>query len=287
MKTIEKSGNTSFTIVVVLLIAAIIGTGLFYSSNRSLTKNLNTEKLKSEMMLSEKLELQKEIENFKNQINSLTGRNADLDKLLAETSQKLSEKEAQLNRIVRENGNIKTLKKELAELAQLKKDFENQVAALNETIQKLNKEIDAMNETITSLQKENKQLATNLEILSSLTADNYLVETTKRKDRLTVIAKRAKKITMSFNVPENMVEDISFKLTKPDGTQVDGKDSGIAFKVVTGDEGLTASISGGTIEVSKKIEMIYTPKEKQKPGIYKIEMYNGDKYIGACNVKLR
>ena len=120
-----------------------------------------------------------------------------------------------------------------------------------------------------------------------MTTDNYLVEATKRKDKLTVMAKRAKKITMSFNVPENMVENISFKLTKPDGKQVDGKGNGIAYKVVNGDEGLTASLSGGAIKVSKKIVMTYEPKEKQKSGIYKIEMYNHDKYIGACNVKLR
>jgi hypothetical protein len=92
---------------------------------------------------------------------------------------------------------------------------------------------------------------------------------------------------MSFNVPENMVENISFKLTKPDRSQVDGKGNGIAYRITNEDEGLTASLSGGVIKVSKKIEMTYEPKEKQKPGIYKIEMYNGDKYIGACNVKLR
>ncbi len=287
MKTIEKSGKRITTIAVLILIAALIGTGLFYSANRSITKDLNNEKLKSELMLSEKLALQKEIEDFRNQINSLTSKNADLDKLLAETSQKLSEKEAQLNRIGRENGNIKTLKKQLAVLTQMKKDFESQVLALNETIQKLNAEKDALNQTIASLQGENKQLATNLDILSSMTGDNYLVETTKRKDRLTVVAKRAKKMTVTFNVPENMVENISFKLTKPDGTQVEGKDNGIASRIVNGDEGLMASITGGAIKVSKKIEMIYEPKEKQKPGIYKIEMYNGEKYIGACNVKLR
>ena len=55
-------------------------------------------------------------------------------------------------------------------------------------------------------------------------------------------AKRAKKMTVTFNVPENMVENISFKLTKPDGTQVEGKDNGIASRIVNGDEGLMASI---------------------------------------------
>lgn len=289
MKTIEKSEKRITAIAVLILIAALIGNILLFTANRSLTKDLNTEKLQTELMLSEKLALQKEIETFRNQIHSLSGKNAELDKLLAETSQKLSEKEAQYNEIVRENKNIKKLKKQLAlaELEQMKKEFESQVLALNGEIAKMNLEKDELNRTIASLQKENQQLATNLDILSSITGDNYLVETTRRKDRLTVIAKHTKKITMSFNVPENMVENISFKLTKPNGTQVDGKDNGIAYKVVNGDEGLTASLSGGDIKVSKKIEMTYEPKEKQKPGIYKIEMFNNDKYIGACNVKLR
>lgn len=270
---------------VIFLILALIGTGLFYNSNKSLTKNLNNERLKSEMMLSEKLALQKEIEIFRNQINSLSGKNSELDKLLAETSKKLSEKEAQLSRIVRENGNIKTLKKELSDLNQMKKDFESQVLALNESIRKLNSEKDALNQTIASLQEENKQLAANYEILNSMTADNYLVETTKRKDKLTVVAKRTKKITVSFKVPENIIEDISFKIVKPDGKTVEGKNNGIACRILNEDEGLMASINGG--KVSKKIEMTYEPKDKQKPGLYQIEMYNGEKYIGTCNVKLR
>jgi predicted nucleic acid-binding Zn-ribbon protein len=287
MKTILTKENRITAGVVVLLIMALIATGIYYSSNKSLTKNLNSEKLKSEMMLSEKLALQKEIDTFKNRINSLSGKNAELDKLLAETSLKLSEKEAQLNRIARENGNIKQLKKQLAEVEQMKKDFDSQVLALNEEIQKLNKEKDVLNNMIASLQEENKQLATNLEILSSMTADNFLVETTKKKDRLTVVARRAKKIAVTFKVPDNIVEDISFKIVKPDGKVVEGKGNGIAYRVVNGDEGLMASNSGGAIKVSRKIEMTYEPKEKQKPGLYQIEMYNVEKYVGTINVKLR
>jgi len=283
-----KSEKKITAIVVFILIAALIATGIFYTSNKSTTKNLNAEKLKSEMLLSEKLALQKEIESFKNQINSLVGKNTELDKLLAETSQKLSEKEAQLGRIARENGNIKVLKKQIAELEQLKKDFENQVITLNQEIKKMDEEKDEMSQTIASLKEKNKELQENLDIISSITGDNYLVQTTKRNDRLTVMAKRTKKMTMSFCVPEDMVENISFKLTKPDGTQLNERENGIEYRVAVGDEDLlTKPFVNGEIKISKKIEMTWEPKQKQKPGIYKIEIYNGEKYIGACNVKLR
>lgn len=271
----------------ILLFVSLIGTGLFYNSGKTLTKNLNDEKLKSEMMLSEKLLLQKDFDMFKNRLTALNGQNEELNKILAETMQKLSEKEAALNRISRENGKVKTLTAQLSDLKQMKKDFESQVLALNESVQKLNMEKNTLEKNIASLQEENKQLSANLAILSSITADDYLAEPTKRNGRLTVMAKRTKKMTVSFKVPENVVEDISFKLTKPDGTRVEGKENGIAYSVINSDEGLTASLSGGAIEVSKKIEMTYTPKGKQKPGLYKVEIYNADKYVGAYNVKLR
>jgi hypothetical protein len=70
---------------VVMLIVSLICTVLLYWSNKSLTGNLNKERLKSELMLSEKLELQKEIEKFKNQIISLSDQNTEIDKILTNT----------------------------------------------------------------------------------------------------------------------------------------------------------------------------------------------------------
>lgn len=284
-----KREKSIITAAVILLLAAILGIGYFYSANKSITSILNKERLYGEKTLSEKLALEKDIDAFKTKINAMSGKNDELDKMLAATNQKLSDKENEIRRIYRENGNIKALKKEIAELTQLKKDFELQAASLNEMIKSLNKEKMALNETIAALQSENKQLAANLDILSSMTSDNFLVETTKKKGKLTVMAKRARKMTVSFNVPNNVSENISFKIIKPDGSKVDGKENGVAYRVVNPEEGLTASTSAviETVKVSKKIEMTYQPKEKQKPGIYKIEMYDGDKYIGACNVKLR
>lgn len=272
---------------VVLLLVTLIGTAFFYNSSQSMEKSLNNEKLKSENILSEKLSLQREIADFKTQISELQGKNSELDKVLAETSKKLGEKEAMANSLIRENGNIKMLKKQLSELNKMKKDFENQVTVLNETIQNMSSEKTILNQTIASLQKENKELAANLDIISSMTADNYLIESNRKNGKLTVMSKRTKKMAVSFKVPENIVENISFKITKPDGITIEGKDKGIAYTVSSNGDELLASISTDEIKVSKKIEMTYEPKEKLKPGVYKVEMFNGKKYIGACNVKLR
>ena len=288
METTFTKEKKIFTGVVVLLVLAVLAGGYFFSSNQFLSRNLNNEKLNSEMLLSEKLALQKEVDSFKTQVSDLSGKNSELDEVLKQTSLKLQEKEAALSRISRENGNIKQMRKELADLTQMKNDFESKVLSLNESIQKLNKEKDALNQTIASLQGENKKLTANVDLLSSMTRDNYLVETMKRKDRLTVFARRTKKMSLTFKVPDYVVENISFKIIKPDGKIIEGKENGVACRVIYGDEGLTASLDGaGTIHITRQIEMIYEPKEKQKPGMYKIEMYIQDTNVGTFNVKLR
>jgi peptidoglycan hydrolase CwlO-like protein len=91
---------------VITLIVSLIITGLFYNSNKFLANNLDQERLKTELMLSEKLALQKEIHSFKNQIKSITRKNEEHDKILGMVCQKLGMKEAEINRIVRKNGNV-------------------------------------------------------------------------------------------------------------------------------------------------------------------------------------
>ncbi|PKP50112.1 MAG: hypothetical protein CVT92_14670 [Bacteroidetes bacterium HGW-Bacteroidetes-1] len=273
---------------VVLLLVILIGTFSLYNNGKSLKSNLNSEKLKTEMMLSERLALQKEINNFRTQINSLIGKNTELDKLLAQTTKKLNNKQAEMNKIVKDNSNIALLKTQIEDLNRMKKDFENEVLTMNETIQRLNNENDTKDQKMASLQKENEFLSANLAMLNSMMAsDDYLVETSKKNQKLTAKAKQTKKMSLTFNVPDNIVSNINFKITKPDGKLVEGKDSGIAYNLVDENETLLASNTVSEINIVRKIEMNYTPKKKLKPGIYKIAIYNGDRHIGTCNVNLR
>jgi myosin heavy subunit len=287
MKTKFKNEKLIITGSLVFLFLSLASVGFYYTSNKSLAKNLNNEKLRSEMILSEKVSLDKEILNFKNQLSALKGTNNELDQVIAQISQKLKEKETELSNIKRENGSIKSLKKQLDEISKLNKDLDGQVASLNESVKKLNSEKETLNETIASLKAENQELAENNKIMSSLKADNYLVQTTRGKNKLTVKARRTNKIAVSLKVPANMIENLQFTIIKPNGMKVKGNDKGMAVRTIDDDDQLMVSIYNDEIKVSKNIEFSYTPKEKLKPGTYKIEMYNGEKYIGSCNVKLR
>jgi len=272
---------------IILLIMSLVWTGYLYNSNRALTGSLIKEMLESEQAMNESRGFLGDIERFKTQINSLNGQNRDLESFLKESMVKINLKEAEITKLWEAKSSTQKLRKELAELNGMRRDFETNASEMKEAIKKLNQEKELLAGTIATLKDQNKELATNLEILSSLTADNYLVETTKKRDKLTVMAKRTRKMKVSFKVPDNVVENISFRITTPAGTKIDGKDKGLVYKVVNDEDELMASTSTDKINVTRKVEMTYEAKEKLKGGVYRIEMYNAAKYIGSCNVKLR
>ncbi|MCB9251594.1 MAG: hypothetical protein H6605_03955 [Flavobacteriales bacterium] len=272
---------------VLVLLASMITSVVYYSDNKSLGKKLNDEKINSELLLSEKLSLQKQLEAFKNELNSTEVKNKELSSLIEKTKAELYKKQKALSSVNTKNGSLKKLKKQVADLNKLKSDYEAKFASLNETINKLNSEKDALNQTIASLRSENKDLTNNLALLNSLKTDNYLVETSKNKNKLTVLARKTKKMAFNFNVPQNQSGDLNFKITKPDGRVIEGKDKGISYNVVYDRESDLASLGDENLKVTKKIEMTYEPKEKLKAGLYKIEMFNNGQYIGSCNVRLR
>jgi len=269
---------------IILLLLSCIGAGIYYNNNRLLSDDLNNEKLRSEMLLAERLAIQKEVESFRFDIASLSGKNKELDNMLADAGKKLNEKE---NEIFNEKGKNAKMRKHLNELNQMKSDFESKVLSLTDNINKMDREKNLQDQIIASLKEENKKLADHNHLLTSMTADNYLVQTTRARERLTVKARKARKMSLSFKVPENITENISFKLTKPDGTKIEGKENGLTYTIGKDNDALLASIGMDQKITTKKIEMTYLPKDKLKPGVYKIEMFNGGKYMGSCNVKLR
>jgi hypothetical protein len=64
----------------------------FFVTDRSLKTNINNEKLKNETLLYERLAVEKEIAQVKATMQSLIGRNAEIESLLAATKIQLEDK---------------------------------------------------------------------------------------------------------------------------------------------------------------------------------------------------
>lgn len=276
--------------VTFLLFASLIGLLVYQSSNKSLKEILNSTKLKSETLLSEKLNLDKEILRLKRTMADMAGKSTEIDRLLVEANEKLSQKETEIKTYKKENQKVKSLQNQLAAIQKIKSDLEEQIASLNMNNNQLANYNEELNRSIASLQNENKTLKENMAILSTLVADNFRVESIKgNKDRLTVNARKAKKLVVGFDVPPSIAEDVSFKITTPKGELFTSKDDRITSTIIEDERSLLASMSPltGQFEISKRIEMVYKPEKKLSSGIYKIDIYNKDTKLSSCQIRLR
>jgi predicted nucleic acid-binding Zn-ribbon protein len=275
--------------VTFLLAITLVGLITFYEANKTLESGLNTEKLKSEKMLSEKLLLDKELVKLKQSIASLQGKNTDLDKMLNNASSKIAAKESELKKMQKENASMKNYKQQLAEVEKIKSDLESQLTSLTKSLDASNKEKESLNKMIASLQVKNKSLEDELTKVQIASLDDIRIEAFK-KSKLTVSAKKTKKLDVNFIIPANTSSDnLQFKITDPSGKLLTAKDGTIVMVELEETPMLTAS-SDNTVYVkqTKQVKMEYKPKSKLKSGIYRIEILNDKNvYMGSLQVRLK
>ena len=293
---IETGGTKRIAAIVALIIlfSAVSTAVYFVSRNVEIKHELNNEKLKSESLLSEKLALDKEIVQFKDALNLLKGKNADTEKLLAETQAKLSNKEKEIAGLYRENTSVKSLKKQLAEVRALNEDFMHKVTALQMQNENLEAENKKLQNAIASLENEKDDLMKQIELaqtVSKLKADNYQVDIYKNinKEKFTFKAKRTKKLSVIIDVPKDIASNIGFNLTTPDGKVITEKSKTLSRKVIVSEKTLTASLNPvrDDLIVTHQVKLTFTPTSKLKPGVYKFGILNNGNNIGNCRVQLR
>lgn len=293
MKTIGKEKLVAGGLTV-LLIAAVITGSILFNSNLSLKSSLSDSKQQNEALTNEKANLYKAINEFKAEIEGLKGKNSDLDKILAETQRKLSDKEKALAGIKRDNASIKNLRKELADLNAMKSELQKQIDALTAQNSSLTAENKKLQSSLAALQSEKEGLLKQIEMAkTSVKPDNIMVETYRnvKKDRLTLNAKRTKKLAVLFNLPQEYTSGISFKITTPDGNVISDKDKSLSweFSDLSNDDNLLASLNPfpGEFEVTTQVKLSYTPTSKLKPGEYKISILQNGINLGNCRVRLK
>lgn len=275
----------------IFLVLALIFTGILYFQNKKLNQSVQQEQSNAATLLSQKHALQKEIEKFNAEIAGLKGKNKELDGILTGMTSKLNRAQTELNRLSIENRDKKAIQQKLQEVQTLKDELSAQVMALTENLDNLTQENITLNNTILNLQSENHELAANMQMMQAVMANNFLIEALKGKmERPTVAARRTNKIKVDFDIPVAIQSQVHFKIKKPNGNVVDSQtDKNITMTTLGPSTELLASSSSvfSAPIKTKRISMIYKPGVKLRPGIYTIEVYNNETYLGASQIKLK
>ena len=275
-----------------IFIFAIVVAGLFIYRNSALRNSLEDQKLKSEMLLSEKLNLDKSISKMNKDLNDLSGKNIQLDKKILETNTRIEEKNKEIKRLIVQNASIKILKKKNAELETLVQQLNKEINGLNNSLANANAENSKLSNQLTASSKTNSGLTSDNSVLKAIISDNYRIEALRgKKEKLTINARRTNKLTVSFDLPNNVSNKVYFKVITPQGKEFSSNDN-FAETIITikenGDR-LLASADANMIgnAGTKRVEMTFKPNEKLKSGIYQFNIYNEDRFLGSTQLRLK
>jgi predicted nucleic acid-binding Zn-ribbon protein len=283
-----KSSKAIALVSTALMVASIFWLLNTKSINRSLESGLESEKLKSEQLLSEKLQVEKELEKFKEQLMSLKEQNLDLDNVLKSVTTKLQLQEADYVRMKKENISLAQLRKQKQNLLTLQTELQNELTQLKISYAALESKNNDLNTAVAQLQERNKLLTDDLNKAMFAALDQSQIQALRGKsEKLTVKAKRTRKLMANFEIPSNL-KNLSFRIVDSNGNTLSQNDGRIAATVTPSHTNFIAS-SDSDVTGSKlqKVEMVYMPKEKLKSGVYTVEILNDNFHVGSLKVKLK
>jgi SMC interacting uncharacterized protein involved in chromosome segregation len=273
-----------------LSIAILVAGFSIYTKNK-LNEKLSNEKLKSEMLLSEKLNLNKSIAKYQADASDLKNKNSKLNNTIEEINFRISEKNAEIKKLKSENASAKELQKKYTELEGLKEKLTQEIALANKALKEAKNENSKLNDLLADALQENEELLSDNSVLKSLFSDSYRTEALRGKnEKLTVIAKRTNKLTVSLNMPATTDNNIQFKIVTPQGKEISSSnDLAAVIKIIDNGDDLMASSSDSAIGSigTKRVEMSYKPSEKLSKGVYQFNLYNNDRFLGSTQLRLK
>lgn len=284
-----KKNNRLQIALVAGIILAVLFSGIFLINNRSLKKDLRTEKITSEALLSEKMSLDKSLEKIKGELSTEKGKNANLDKKINEISSQIEAKENELKKIKAENYSLRPFKAKVKELEASILGLNNELNTLKTERDNLILENQSLITKLASVQNDYEKVVSNSIILKAMASNNHRVEAVRGKnDKHTIRAKRTQKLIFSFDLPSDTGNSISFKLKCPENKVYDSKDNKSAsIKITKSDRNFFENNQVLEKTETKNIELMFIPEERLKGGEYEFMVYNDGSYIGSSKLSLR
>ena len=278
--------------VTVTLFASLLTIGVMTRNNSLLSEDLKAEKVRTESLAGEKSNLKKEMEKLRKELSSFDFKNKELEGAIKKAQYQLAEKESHIARLTKENGGIAALRKELDAIRKIRKDLIAELEGMKKSNTQLEAEVMELSRTIAALRRENESLQNRISE-KPIMAYNFRIEAVKkRKDKLSVKARKVEKVHISFDVnsPKDLGGEVYVKLRSDKAGDLQGQTL-LAYEeaVQPEDEQLWASSEASIIvpEEFKRFNVAFDPKDKMAEGVYHVMVYSGNHYLGSTQFRLR
>lgn len=282
MKT-DKLTIAGIAIIVLVLIAA----GAIITNSR-INRGLKNEKHQNEALISQKLQTSQDLNKTKNDLSALTSKNEATEKSLKTTQSSLALNE---KKVVELNSTLKQDKIEMSKLQASYTELEKSYSDQKIETEAANKRIQDLENSSMLLDAEKRDLISKLENAEKYRSDNMEIygSTGNKRDKITFMARRTKKLNISFEIPQSLTGKMSMKIVTPSGGFMIPENQYLSWSVRPYSSNMTAGLSGlqGEFEKSQKVMVTYMLPEKLTAGDYEIQIISDDKDIGNCRIRLR
>lgn len=284
--------NKKTLLIVASAICVVLIGVLLYMNARMQTKQEENEQM-IEVLKMDKAEMENEYQQFAMQYNEMMTQinNDSLINQLTLEQERVKKLLEELRQTKATNAReIMRLKKELATLRAILKDYIMQIDSLNRENQALkvdNKKLRNQNQRaqahITDLSSQNEQLVDKVAIASQLYATNISAEARNKKGKATDKINKAKKFVISFTLARNVTTEtgmrtVYVRIATPTGTVLD---SGGTFQYEN--RNLQYSISKD-IEYTgeeQNITVYWDIAETLSAGQYRVDIFADGQNIGT------
>lgn len=294
--TEEKKNNNKllWIILAVLLIALGALTYLYWNQHTEMNELV-------EQMTIEKEELQEEYEDLAIQFDGYQNmdiHNDSLQDLLSREQQRVQDLLEELRQTKASNARrIAELKKELATVRAVMKDYVRQIDSLNATNQRLtveNQQVKAENQQVRSRNEEltqaNTQLTETVTRAAMLEMTSCTLTTLNKRDKKTRMTGQIRKLQFDFVIAKNItcapgMKNLYARITEPDGDLL-GEENNLLFPFENQEIHYTLVQQ---IEYSGEAYngTCYWPIEEIEHGFYTIDFFCDGNLIGSFPFQIK
>ncbi len=310
LKRDDERQERKRNILVIVIVLLVLLNGFFAFNHYRAKKKADHIEAKRNELDSLYAVAMYEIEQAKEKLNLLKGKNKRLDRVLTEREKQLEEKQREIDSLLKRNElsavELVSVRKLVYSLRDDGNKYVNEVARLNKEVVVLGKEKDSLNTTIQDVISENEQLSEDKKLLSEkvvlaslLKPENITgigVRTrSSGQESETNVAKKSLKIKVCFDVAENRIaaaerKEIFLKVISPSGTTIaiESLGSGIFTDAESGDPvQYTTAAAFDYSNTRKNICVYWQQNTAFSKGIYKVKFYQNNFFLNEGSFELK
>lgn len=287
-------------VTILLLLSAALG-WFFWQKSQAIQYESKQREAVLDSLVHVKLDLQRELDSMALDYSSLRTENENLQGRVTNTAALIEQKEIVIRQIKSEKAqNTEELQRQIADLQKVKTEYETIITVLRQENLQLQEDNQRLTDENTQLQGQVADMAKQLEEQirktqsAAFKASSFRVDVERRNDKLTVRARQARELLISFDLAD--VPQVFHGPQKLYLTITDDRGNPIASEnpikatvyAPTGPvELLAQQVKQVVLETTQRLSFVHKLEDKLKPGHYVAAIYCDKGLLGASSFRLR